>query len=683
MKKNMKVKYGGNLKLHWRWNVILASTLLILVVVMFCINERAGLVALAFTAVYFLLVLLMYFYYKPRILRELVDFATRYGQVQKEILEQFEIPAALLEPDGKILWMNTEMKTLAKKDRNYRRNISTIFPELTRGAFPENEEKADILIRYGERDYRANMQKILLNDLIDDVEMLERDGNENYLYMTYLFDETELNRAIQENRDQRPVVGLVYVDNYEEAMERVDEVHQSLLSVLVDRRINHYFVGMQGLVRKLEKDKYLVVLNQKGLDALEEDRFSILEGVKTINIGNDVGMTVSIGMGVDGSGHLQDYEFARSAIEMALGRGGDQAVIKDRINMTFFGGKSQRNERNTRVRSRVKAQALREIMLSMESVVVMGHRITDMDSLGACVGIYRAAKTLGKQVHIVLGEEDSGIRLWTRQFEENREYENDMFLTHDQARTLVDNSTMVAVVDTSRPSMVECPEILGQTKTVIVIDHHRQATDQIENTALSYIDTSASSACEMICEILQYFEESVRLRNLEADCIYAGIIIDTNNFVAKTGVRTFEAAAYLRRSGADVTRVRKALRGDVKSYKARAEAVRHAENYMGCYAIGVCPSEGLENPTVVGAQAANELLNIIGVKASFVFTEHEQRVFISARSIDEVNVQIIMERLGGGGHINIAGAQLTGSTTQAAIERLKQILKEMTEGGEI
>lgn len=683
MKKKFRAKYGGNLKLHWRWNVMLAFTLLLLVGAMFCIDERAGLTALAFTAGYFLLVLLMYFYYKPRILRELVDFATHYGQVQKEILEQFEIPAALLEPDGKILWMNAEMKRISEKDRNYRKNISALFPEITRDAFPETVDKADIRVRFKERDYRANMQKIQLNDLLDDVQMVERENDENYLYMVYLFDETDLNRFILENREQRPVVGLVYVDNYEEAMEKVDEVHQSLLSVLIDRKINRYFTGMEGLVRKIEKDRYLVVLNQKSLDALEEDRFSILEGVKTINIGNEVGLTVSIGMGVNGKGHLEDYELARSAMEMALGRGGDQAAVKDHDKMTFFGGKSQRNERDTRVRSRVKAQAMREIMLSMENVVVMGHKLTDLDSLGACIGLYRAAKTLGKPAHIVLGEECNGVRLWTRQFQESRDYEEDLFISHDQARALVDESTMVVVVDTNRPSMTECPEILGQTRTVIVIDHHRQTTEQIENTSLSYIETSASSACEMICEILQYFEESVRLKNLEADCIYAGIIIDTNSFVAKTGVRTFEAAAYLRRCGADVTRVRKALRGDINSYKARAEAVRHAENYMGCYAISICPSEGLDSPNVSGAQAANELLNIIGVKASFVITEYEQRVFISARSIDEVNVQIIMERLGGGGHINIAGAQLSGVTVEQAVSQLKQILKEMTEEGAI
>lgn len=683
MKRKFKVKYSGTLKMHWQWNVILAMLLLLLPIGLFFIDVRASLAALAAAGIYFLLILLVYFYYKPKILRELVNFATHYGQVQKEILQEFEIPAALLEPDGKILWMNDRMYELTDKGDGYRKNIATLFPQINRNMLPAEDWEKDVRFQYRESDYRAHIQKISLNEMLDDAELVDRSGEDSYLYMVYLFDETDLRRYIVENRNQRPVVGLAYIDNYEEAMDRVDEVHQSLLNVLVDRKINKYFTSVDGLVKKLEKDKYLLVFNQKSLDTLQEDRFSILEGVKTINIGNEQGMTVSIGVGMNGSGYLQNYEFARSAMEMALGRGGDQAVLKDNDKISFYGGKSQHNEKNTRVRARVKAQAMREIISGAETVVAMGHSMTDMDSLGACIGVYRAAKTVGKQAHIVLGEPNSSIRSWVKQFRENKDYEEDMFVSHERAIDLVDQNAAVIVVDTNRPSMTECREILNQTRTVVVLDHHRQTTEQIENAALSYIEPSASSACEMIAEILQYFEESVRLKNLEADCMYAGIIIDTNNFVAKTGVRTFEAAAFLRRCGADVTRVRKALRDDMDSYKARAEAVRHAESYLDNYAISICPANGLESPNVVGAQAANELLNIIGVKASFVFTECDRRIFISARSIDEVNVQIIMERLGGGGHINIAGAQLSGMTMEAAVNKLKEVLKQMTEEGAI
>lgn len=318
-----------------------------------------------------------------------------------------------------------------------------------------------------------------------------------------------------------------------------------------------------------------------------------------------------------------------------------------------------------------------------DEVVVMGHKITDIDSFGAAVGVYRAAQMMNKKAHIVIGEINGSIRPWINMFLESREYDEDMFVKHERAMEIVDNHTVLVVVDTNRPSMCECEELLSQTKTIVVLDHHRQSNDVIKNAVLSYIEPYASSACEMVAEILQYFSDDVRLKSVEADSIYAGIIVDTNNFLTKTGVRTFEAAAFLRRCGADVTRVRKLFRDDMPSYKARAETVRHAEVFMGCYAISRCPGENIDSPTVVGAQAANELLNIVGVKASFVLTEFHNRIYISARAIDEVNVQIIMERLGGGGHLNIAGAQLDGVTMEEAIQKVKDVLTKMTEEGAI
>ena len=423
----------------------------------------------------------------------------------------------------------------------------------------------------------------------------------------------------------------------------------------------------------------MVVFNRKSLDALMADHFSVLESVKTINIGNEVSITLSIGAGIGGKTYIENYEKARSAIEMALGRGGDQAVVNNASQMTFFGGKSQRNEQHTRVKARVKAQAMREIMITKNSVIAMGHRFMDMDSLGAAVGICRAARALGKPAHIVMGTETGSISQWLELLKESKDYKDGLFISHDQALAMTDESTAVIVVDTNRPSLLECGELLNRTDTVVVLDHHRQNTEKIENASLSYIEPSASSACEMIAEILQYFEENVRLRSLEADCMYAGILIDTNNFVAKTGARTFEAAAYLRRSGADITRVRKLLRDDMDSYKARAEAVRNAEIYMGAYAISILPPGGLKSPNVVGAQAANELLNIVGVRASFVLTDYENEIFISARSIDEANVQLVMEKLGGGGHISMAGAQLKGMKIEEARDKLKEVLKQMTD----
>ena len=335
------------------------------------------------------------------------------------------------------------------------------------------------------------------------------------------------------------------------------------------------------------------------------------------------------------------------------------------------------------VKARVKAHALHEIIESRENVIIMGHSLTDVDSLGAGIGIFCAARVLGKKAQIVINEPTTSIRPLMECFTPEKGYPEDMFINSEIAIEEVSRNSLVMVVDTNRPSYTECPELLTRTDTIVVFDHHRQGSEVIENPLLSYIEPYASSACEMVAEVLQYFQEGFKLSPAEADCIYAGILIDTNNFMTKTGVRTFEAAAYLRRSGAEVTRVRKMLRNDMACYKARAEAVRHAEVYRGAFAISVCPSEDVESPTIVGAQAANELLNIIGIKASFVLTEYAGKIYISSRSIDEINVQLIMERMGGGGHLNVAGAQLTGCTISEAKHAIMRTIDEMLEEGDI
>jgi len=678
-KNRLRAGYGGALRMHWQWNLWLSLTLLILDGVLLWQNRRCGLIALGFTVAYMAAVAWVYLYYRPRILRELISFATKYGQVQKEILQKFVLPSVLLEPDGKILWMNDQMSVLTEKNKTYHKNISTIFPEINRGSLPAAGWEQDIHTTYAEKEFRAHVQRISIDELLESTDIASSQEQANYLYMVSLFDETHLRSYVRQLQETSPVVGLVYIDNYDEALERTDEAHQSLLSVLVERRINKYFHAASGLVKKLEKDKYLIIMTRKGLDTLIEDRFSLLDSVKTVNIGNEVSMTISAGFGVEGASYVENYEYARSGIEMALARGGDQVVIRNGDDMNFFGGKSQGSEKSTRVKARVKAQGLRELILSQERVLAMGHAVPDMDSLGAAVGIWRAAETVGKPAHIVLGEQNTNIRDWVNRFKESRDYPDDMFISHEEAMKLTDSTSVVVVVDTNRENMVECREILSQTGSIVVFDHHRQTTGTIEQAALSYIEPAASSACEMVAEMLQYFEENVRLRNMEADCIYAGIVLDTQSFVTKTGVRTFEAAAYLRKSGADMTRVRKALRDNMSSYMAKMEAVSRAETFMEHYAISICNGEGLDDPTVVGAQAANDLLNIVGVKASFVLTKVGQRIFISARSIDELNVQLVMERLGGGGHMNTAGAQLTDVTPEEAKETLQNVLREMTQ----
>ena len=372
------------------------------------------------------------------------------------------------------------------------------------------------------------------------------------------------------------------------------------------------------------------------------------------------------------------------AIDLALARGGCQVVVKNGQNVSYYGTHGKEVERTTRVKARVKAQALRELMESRERIIVMGHNLSDADCLGASVGVYCAGREIGKPVNIVIDTITSSMRPVVESFTEKEEYPDDMFITSEQALNICNDNTLIMVVDTNRPSYVECPGLLYKNKNIVVIDHHRQVEEIIENPILSYIEPYASSASEMIAEVLQYFADKININPTEADCIYAGILIDTNNFMTKTGVRTFEAAAFLRRNGAEVTRVRKMLRENMETYKARAEIVRNAQTYRDAFAISECEPDGnLESPTVVGAQAANELLNIVGIKASFVLTKYMDKIFISSRSIDEIDVQSIMARLGGGGHVNIAGAQVQNRTIDEVREDLKTTIDKMLEEGEI
>ena len=674
-----KIKLKGQLKSYLRWPLIMTVLLIIMNVMLYMVEVKAGAIATGFTAVYIVAAVLLYFHRRPSILNELISFATQYGQVQKNLMQSFALPYALLDADGKILWMNDEFLFLTGKEKRYRKFIGNIFPEVTSEKLPLPDEVRDLEIVYQEHSYRLNMKRVEIQELLDASGIVEADKDRSYLISMYLFDETELKRYIRQKDEEKLVTGLLYLDNYEEALESMEEVRSSLLIALIDRKINKYFASIDGVVKKLEKDKYFLVMRKKSLDILKEKKFSILEEVKTVNIGNEMAVTISIGIGMNADTYAHTSEYARIAMELALGRGGDQ----DGNNITYYGGKSQMMEKTTRVKARVKAHALKEFMSSKDKVVVMGHKITDVDTFGAAIGIYRAAKTLEKKAYIVINTPTSSIRPLMDGFLHSQEYDSRMFVNSHEAKEIVDDNTVVVVVDTNRPNYTECEELLSMTKTIVVLDHHRQGKDVIQNAVLSYIEPYASSACEMVAEILQYFADGIRIRNIEADSIYAGIMIDTNNFLTKTGVRTFEAAAFLRRCGADVTRVRKLFRENVEDYRAKGEAIRNAELFREHFAISVCPSEGLESPTVVGAQAANELLNVIGVRASFVLTDYRNTIYISARSIDEINVQVIMERLGGGGHLNIAGAQLEHYSIAEATDTLKRTLQKMLDEGDI
>jgi c-di-AMP phosphodiesterase-like protein len=680
MKQRLKLK--GHLKSYLQTALWLGILLAVINVAIFFLDIKSGICVSCFLVIYLVVMTTLLYRNRPIIMNEFVDFATQYGQIQRKLLRDLELANALMDESGKIIWTNKAFEKIVHKEKGYRKNISTLFPNITKEKL-EFEDEFEQEVQFEEGEYILKLKRISLKDVLDNSAVIENDNGDTCLLAGYLFDVTDLRKAQREIDEQSITVGMIYIDNYDEALESVEEVRRSLLMALIDRKINKYITSINGIARKTEKDKYLVIMTKKALMEIKEAKFDLLEDVKTVNIGNEMAVTVSIGIGYGAKTYSENMEFARTAIDLALGRGGDQAVVKSKDSIIYFGGKSQQVEKNTRVKARVKANALQEIITSKDRILVMGHRLSDADAFGAAVGVSCIARALGRKSHIVINDITTSVKPLVELFKDRNIYDEDFIINSSDALELADNNTVLIVVDVNKPSITECPELIKSCKTVVVLDHHRQSSEVIDSATLSYVEPYASSTCEMVAEILQYIAGTVRVRSNEADCMYSGIMIDTNNFTAKTGVRTFEAAACLRRYGADVTRVRKMFRDGAAEYKAKAEAVRNAEIYKNAYAIGVCPAEGLESPTEIGAQAANELLGINGIKASFVMTPYNGKTYISARSIDEVNVQIIMERLGGGGHMNIAGAQLPDISPQTAIFVVKETLDQMLADGSI
>ncbi|MDO4598992.1 MAG: DHH family phosphoesterase [[Ruminococcus] gnavus] len=677
-KKNMRLK--GQLRMYMQWPLIMTVLLLAMNIWMYMTDRKAGFTMTVFVGIYVVIVGILYFYNRSLILADLIQFSTQYKGIQNTLLKELTVPYAIVLEDGHILWKNDRFAEITDAREKY---LQKMIPQLNRGNFPkEDETRKELEVTYKERDYQVELRRISLEGFSESEPMLQIPKEKEYFIAVYMRDVTELNSYIRENEDQRLIAGLIYIDNYDEVMESVEEVRQSLLVALIDRKINKYINDVDGIVKKLENDKYFFVVKKEGYRKFEADKFSLLEEVKQVNIGNARSATLSIGLGLNTATYALSYNYARMAIDLALARGGDQAVIKDCRGITYFGGKKEQTAKNTRVKARVKAEALREFIVAKDQVIVMGHKISDPDSFGACMGIYRAAVALEKKAHIVINDVSTSIRPLYDEIAQSSVYGKDIFLTSSEAMDYISDSAMVVVVDTNKPQMTECPELLKRSKTIAVLDHHRQSSTVIDNAVLSYIEPYSSSTCEMVAEVLQYIVDDIKVPSIEADCLYAGIMIDTRNFMNRTGVRTFEAAAYLRRCGADITRVRKMFRDDMESYRAKAEAMRLAEVYREQYAIAQCPSD-IASPTVLAAQAANELLDISGIKASFVLTVYNGRIFLSARSIDEVNVQIIAEKLGGGGHINSAGAQFEHTNVEEAIAALKATIDQMIEEGDI
>ena len=675
----MKKKTQSVIDIYLAWPIVIIAILLLGDIVLWLTEPRGALILLPFILIATAFALLLYFTRQSKLQGALQAYAIGACEVHTTIFDEMPTPYCMVDERGNVLWANRSFREIAG-NRPDARNILQMFPNIHKEMLEEDDVILEIHSDYQDRKYLVDLMRTAVTT---------EDGSAPSLYApdqktiaVYLRDETEETVLRTQLNQEHIVIGLVYIDNYDEVREQIEEVRRSLLTALIDRKISHYISSVNGLIYKLEKDKYVFILKEQYFDRMLQDRFSILEEVKNVNIGNEMAVTLSIGIGYGADSYQKNYEYAHTSIDMALGRGGDQAVVKSNENLTYFGGKTQTQEKATRVKARVKAQAFQELLETRDRVLVMGHANSDVDCLGASAGVYRMVTELGKRCYIVENTVTAPILPLKERFLQSADYPEDMFITGAQALQMVDNSTVLVVVDCNRPSIIDEPDLLRACKTIVVFDHHRQSSETIQGAVLSYCEPYASSACEMIAEMMQYIADGIKVKGPEADAMYGGIVIDSQEFTVQTGVRTFEAAAYLRRCGADITRIRKIFRENFKDYQAKAAAISSAEIYRDAYAFSTIEPKGLESPTVVCAQAANELLNIRGIKASIVLTLYNDIIYVSARPIDEMNVQVLMEKLGGGGHRTIAGAQLREGSLPEAIATIKQAIDEMIKEGE-
>lgn len=682
-----KQKMGGSLRSYLRWPLLLSILLIAMDIQLFFINTKAGVIMCAYVIFYIGIAFVLYRFQRGRVLRDLIDYSMRFHVTVNQLAGDLDIPLSIMDKNGTCIWENKNFRQTFSANLSKSYTITDAIPSLTADYMP-NEENHNKEFHFHIDDiyYKAVIQLVTLANAPDSLQQSAGQiGVGDVLYILYIYDETEIVHYIRENNEQRLDVGLLYIDNYDESLANVDDVRRSLLAAMVDRKINKYMLKIDAITRKMEKDKYIFLFRHKYLSQLQSDKFSLLDDIRSINVGGDVSITISIGIGIQANTFRKCQEYARSAMDLALARGGDQVVIKTKDNLLYYGGKSIQQEKNTRVKARVKAQALRDSIQNADKVVIMGHRLPDVDAIGSAVGIYRIAQAFEKPAKIIVNQVTSSLAPLLKLFENNKDYPEGTFITSEQAKEFIGdgNGVLLVVVDVNRPSYTDAPELIPVASSLVVIDHHRQTGESFENPTLSYVEPFASSSCEMVAEILQYAGEEIRVKAIEADALYSGIMIDTNNFMNKPGVRTFEAVAFLRRSGADIIRIRKMFRSDLEEYKVRAEAIQNMEIFLDAFAIAPCNADRCESPTIVGAKIADDFLDINGIKASFVLTAYEGKIYISARSIDELNVQVVMEKIGGGGHITSAGAQLENCSLEQGTEKVKELLTKMKEEGDI
>ena len=626
------------------------------------------------TAIFILFVYIVFHNWRSRDIRRkewnkyIQDLAVDIDEVTKKAILNLPIPLCILEFDGSITWYNTKFHEMTDKEDTLGMNIETLVKNIDlRKVLNENKEL------YTDINYKDRNYTIVYNVVKSDQE-----NKTKYLMMLYWIDKTEyLNLKTKYNEEQN-VVATIQVDGYEEVLQSAPEERRPLMNVEIDKILASLEVSCNGALEKTAKDKYFLVLSKSELDKLEFDKFSILDKIREIDQGNTLPVTISMGIGIEGKTINENFKLAKGALDLALGRGGDQAVIKTKDRSIFYGGKSKAVEKKTKVKSRLIGHALREIILESKDIYIMGHKYPDMDAMGAAVGIYDICKSCNKGANIVLNNTNDSIDEFIKRVKSSDYYPN-IFVNKDEAIKNCAKDTLVIVVDTHRPNFTECPELLEISDKVVVIDHHRRGVEFINDTVLLFHETYVSSTCEMVTELVQYMEDDVKINKLTAEGLMAGISLDTKNFAFKTGVITFEAASYLKKAGADTIEVKKLFNSNLKDFIAKAEIMQSTKVINNKICLAYCKAD-INNINVVVAQAADELLSIKDVEASFVLGKTKSgTIFISARSLGSINVHVLMEKLGGGGHIDIAGAQLENVSLEEGYKMVSDIIKQYLE----
>ena len=602
---------------------------------------------------------------RSKLREELENLTFCMEYTTKAAVAAFPSPMAVTGVNGSIQWYNLKFEDMVGRKGLFDEFFQDIFSELQFSRFIEDENHAPVEYSYKGREYLVSGRAVRTRS----------DEFVGTMVAVYFTDLSELKKARRQIEDKRTVVCSVLVDNYEEVFKSTPNSSHGALVADIERCVNEWTELGDGVAIRYERDKFIAFFEAAKFEPLMKNKFTVLEDVKKIQQGNRFPITISIGVGRLGATLKDNEQFSQNALDMALGRGGDQAVVKTVKGFQFYGAKSREIAKSTKVKVRVVAHSLRELAEQADNVIIMGHKNGDADSFGASVGLFKALRSRNIDAYIAMDKKRNNAKQILSVLLEKGEY-SERIVGEDRALTLINEKTMLIVVDTHRSSMVEYKDVLRNIREVVLIDHHRRSEDFIENTVLCYHEPYASSSCEMVTEILQYFSDGNCLANYEAEALYCGIYMDTKGFTFKTGSRTFEAASYLRRIGADPVNVRRTFQNDLGMYVRKSRIISNAKIYRGNIAIAVCDDTSLDTQLIV-AQAADELLNIRGIEAAFVLAEINGRIIISGRSLDSINVQVILEKLGGGGHITIAGAQIKNNTIALAEMRLKAAIDEV------